>query len=190
MRTKSSYRFETISSLLATQAETHARACALRDPVGEQLNYKDLHRRVASICSQLGTFGLGRRSRIANVLPNGLNMSVMLLAVTSTSIAAPLDPAYREAEFQSYFTDIGVDCVIVPAGGGSSAARAVARKIDIPIVELASDGFTLVPRGTSPVSSAAAPIPRRRMAAGRYSRTISRSSCPRRVRPAVPREFR
>jgi acyl-CoA synthetase (AMP-forming)/AMP-acid ligase II/acyl carrier protein len=72
-------------------------------------------------------------------------MSVMLLAVSSTSIAAPLNPSYREAEFQSYLNDIHADCVIVLADDRHSPVRVVARKNDIPVVELASDGVTLIP---------------------------------------------
>ena len=144
MRIKSSYRFETIPNLLAAQAERYAGACALLEvPSAAQLNYSELYQRVRSISSQLGAFGLGRRSRVAIVLPNGLNMSVMLLAVTSTAIAAPLNPSYRDAEFQSYFNDIRADCVVV-ADGHWSPARAIARKNNIPTIELAPDGVSLI----------------------------------------------
>src|SRR5262245_52994857 len=113
MKSKSSYRFATIPDLLTVQAERHAGACAMQTTAADELSYRDLHQRVKNISSQLRALGLGRRSRVSIVLPNGLDMSVMLLAVSSTSIAAPLNPSYREAEFQSYLNDIHADCVIV-----------------------------------------------------------------------------
>jgi acyl-CoA synthetase (AMP-forming)/AMP-acid ligase II/acyl carrier protein len=131
--------------LLTAQAERRAGACAIQTPSAEELSYGDLHQRINNISSQLRALGLGRRSRVVIVLPNGLNMSVMLLAVTSTSIAAPLNPSYREAEFQSYLNDIHADCVIVLAEDHRSPVRVVARKNNIPIFELASDGVSLMP---------------------------------------------
>ena len=129
---KSIYRFETIPNLLTAQAERRAGACAIQTPSAEELSYGDLHQRINNISSQLRALGLGRRSRVVIVLPNGMNMSVMLLAVTSTSIAAPLNPSYREAEFQSYLNDIHADCAIVLAEDRRSPVRVVARKNNIP----------------------------------------------------------
>ncbi len=149
MNSKSHYRFETIPTLLSTQAERRPHACAIQTPDAEELSYRDLHQRAISISRQLRALGLGKRSRVVIVLPNGLNMSVMLLAVTSTSIAAPLNPFYREAEFQSYLNDIHADCVIVQGDDRLSPVRVVAQKNGIPLIELAADGVTLVPPSTA-----------------------------------------
>lgn len=130
--------------LLAIQVERHGGACALQIPGGEQLSYGDVGQRVGKVSGQLRALNLTGKSRVAIALPNGLNMSIMLLAVTSTAVAAPLNPAYREAEFLSYLNDIGADCIVVPAGSHSSPACAAARRSGIAIVELASDGVTLI----------------------------------------------
>ena len=140
---KSSYHFKTISNLLASQAERIGAARALRKLSGEQLSYQQLNERICKIAYQLRSWGLGARSRVGIVVPNGLDMSVILLAVTSTSVAAPLNPSYREAEFQSYLNDIQVDCIVVLEEDRVSPVRAIAQKMGIPIVELASDGITL-----------------------------------------------
>ena len=95
------------------------------------------------IAYQLRSWGLDERSRVGIVVPNGLDMSAILLAVTSTSVAAPLNPSYRESEFQSYLNDIQADCIIVLDKDRVSPVRAVAHDKGIPIVELASDGITL-----------------------------------------------
>ncbi len=143
-KSKSQYRFDKIADLLTRQAELRGTACALETPSGAQLSYTDLHRRVNNISAQLRAFGFGRSSRVVIVLPNGLNMAIMLLAVSSTAIAAPLNPSYREAEFEYYIKEIGANCVVVPADGGGSLARIVARRIGIPVLELNSDGSSLV----------------------------------------------
>jgi acyl-CoA synthetase (AMP-forming)/AMP-acid ligase II/acyl carrier protein len=143
MRDKSSYRYPTIPSLLAAKARQHANACALQTSSGEQLSYGEVHRRIGEISKSLSKLNLGRNSRVAIALPNGINMSVMLLAVTSTSIAAPLNPSYREAEFQSYLSDIGADCIVVPSESHLSPAHEAATKNGIPIIGLGPDGITI-----------------------------------------------
>src|SRR4029078_8587958 len=102
------------------------------------------------IAGQLGAFNLGRTSRVAIALPNGLDMSIMLLAVTSTAVAAPLQPAYREAEFLTYLNDIGADCIVVPADSHASPACAAAHRSGIAIIELAADGVTLTAARDTP----------------------------------------
>jgi oxalate---CoA ligase len=149
MNPKSFYRFETISNLLATQASRHPGACAIQTPLAEELNYSDLHQRVKIIAGQLRALGFDKHSRVALVLPNGLNLSVLLLAVSSASIAAPLNPFYREAEFHSYLSEIRADCVILPADDRQSPARLVARWMGIPVIELENDGVTLVPTSST-----------------------------------------
>jgi acyl-CoA synthetase (AMP-forming)/AMP-acid ligase II/acyl carrier protein len=140
---KSLYHFKTIPNLLSSQAERIGTACALRKPSGEQLSYQQLNERICKIAYQLRSWGLDERSRVGIVVPNGLDMSAILLAVTSTSVAAPLNPSYRESEFQSYLNDIQADCIIVLDKDRASPVRAVAHDKGIPIVELASDGITL-----------------------------------------------
>jgi len=143
MLSKSTYRFATIPNLLASQAERIGAARALLSRSGEQLSYQQLNERVCKIADQLRSWGLSPRSRIGIVAPNGLNMSVVLLAITSTSVAAPLNPSFREHEFQSYLDDIQVDCIVVLEEDRASSVRFVAEKKGIPIIELAPDGITL-----------------------------------------------
>jgi acyl-CoA synthetase (AMP-forming)/AMP-acid ligase II/acyl carrier protein len=141
MYQKSTYRFATIPNLLAGQAERNRTSCALKSRSGEKLSYYQLNERVCKLVSQLRSLGVGPRARVGIVMPNGLDMSVALLAITSASIAAPLNPSCREAELQSYLDDIQVDC-IVTAENCESPVRAVAGNKDIPILEFASDGIT------------------------------------------------
>jgi oxalate---CoA ligase len=70
------------------------------------------------------------------VLPNGPEMAVAFLSVASSATCAPLNPLYREAEFDFFLEDLAPRIVITLAGH-ASPVRAVADKRGIPIVELA-----------------------------------------------------
>jgi len=148
MNPKSFYRFETIPSLLAAQAGRYPGSCAIQTPLAEELTYSDLHQRTKTISGQLSALGFRKNARVALVVPNGLNLSVLLIAVSSTAIAAPLNPLYREAEFQSYLNDIRADCIILDAEDRQSPARLAAGRNAIPVIELAPDGITLAPSST------------------------------------------
>ncbi|HEY9704138.1 MAG TPA: acyl--CoA ligase, partial [Allocoleopsis sp.] len=79
--------------------------------------------------------GINRQDRVAVVLPNGIEMAVMFLAVTSVAICAPLNPAYRQQEFDFYLSDINAKAVIIQSGK-SQEAKLAAESLGIPIIEL------------------------------------------------------
>jgi acyl-CoA synthetase (AMP-forming)/AMP-acid ligase II len=80
-------------------------------------------------------------------------MAAAFLALASTAVTAPLNPAYTADEFGFYMTDLGVKAVIVERGG-DHPARAAAGACGIPIIELATTGsdagdFILTPLSES-----------------------------------------
>jgi oxalate---CoA ligase len=89
------------------------------------------------VVGRLQSMGIGRHDRVAIALPNGPEMAVAFLAVTAGAIAAPLNPEYRNDEFEFYLADLKAKALIVPAGTDSSPAMVVARKLNIPVVNLA-----------------------------------------------------
>jgi amino acid adenylation domain-containing protein len=62
-------------------------------------------------------------------------MAVAFVAVSAGATIAPLNPAYRDSEFDFYLTDLRAQAVMVQAGV-DSPARAVAQARGIPVVEL------------------------------------------------------
>ncbi len=78
------------------------------------------------LVARLNTLGLGRGDRVAVVLPNGPQMALAFLSVACCATCAPLNPAYREPEYDFYLSDLGAKALIMPAGL-ESPARAVAR---------------------------------------------------------------
>ena len=130
-----------LSELLAAHARQTPDAVALAAPgrspgaTGPLLSYRQLASNVGEIASTLKEMGVGRRDRVAVVLPNGPTMAAAFLGVSMGAICAPLNPAYRRSEFDFYFSDLGARAVILPAGDADSEARAAAAARGIPILE-------------------------------------------------------
>src|SRR5262249_17402637 len=83
----------------------------------------------------LRSLGIGRKDRVAIVLPNGPEMALAILAVAANATCAPLNPAYGTEELDRYIADLRPRALIVSAGI-DSAARSVAFSRGIPVVEL------------------------------------------------------
>ncbi len=97
---------------------------ALAAPGGPSLSYRSLKEQVERLAGYLRRAGVGRRDRVAIVLPNGMEAIVTFLAAAVAGTAAPLNPAYKQEEFQYYLADTGARVLIVPAGGAEAARLA------------------------------------------------------------------
>lgn len=121
--------------LFAEQATTYLNAPAILAPDRMPLPYAGLHQHICQTVGMLNSLGIARNDRVAIVLPNGPEMAVAFLAVAACATAAPLNPAYRAAEFDFYLDDLDAKAVIVTADV-ESLAREVAIVRNIPIIEL------------------------------------------------------
>ena len=101
----------------------------------DALSYAGLKSILEATIADLNAIGIGRGDRVAIVLPNGPEMAVAFLAVAAGASAAPLNPAYREDEFDFYMSDLGAKAVIVLDGDDTPAA-AVAKARGIPVLVL------------------------------------------------------
>jgi acyl-CoA synthetase (AMP-forming)/AMP-acid ligase II len=143
----------TISTLLASHP---ASAIAMRAFGAEPLTYGALRDLCATTEGALRAAEVDRGDRIAIVLPNGPMMATAFIAVASACSAAPLNPAYTEAEFAFYMGDLGVKLLFTddPAGPAALAARST----NTPVVLLRASGpagaFTLdLPPGQSTLAA-------------------------------------
>ena len=116
----------------------HDRAPALGAPGREPSSYGDLARQITRVADDLARAGVASDDRVAIALPNGPAMASCFLAVAANAAAAPLNPSYRDAEFEFYFSDLAPRAVILPAGE-ASPAREVATRAGIAIIELRED---------------------------------------------------
>ena len=110
---------------------------ALLAPAGEGfagLTAAKLLSQVDAIGRTLAASGIRRTDTLGIVLPNGPLMAVTFLGVAAHCAAAPLNPAYGEAELDYYFADLGIRAVILQAGV-ESPARKIARRRGLVVLE-------------------------------------------------------
>ncbi len=126
---------------------------AITAPGREPLNFNGLRRQVESTVAALNDFGIGRDDRVAIVLRNGPEMASAFVSAACASTAAPLNPAYRQPEYEFYLSDLSAKALILELGS-DSPARAAATGLGIPVLDLRADAnapagtFDLVREGT------------------------------------------
>ncbi len=123
-----------LAALLAGRAD----APAIGAPGRSAASYAVLHAQLDQVGEDLARAGIGAEDRVAIVLPNGPAMASCFVAVAAATSAAPLNPAYRDAEFEFYLDDLAPTAMIL-AAGDVSPARDVATRAGIPIIELIED---------------------------------------------------
>ncbi|MEM7465482.1 MAG: acyl--CoA ligase [Pseudomonadota bacterium] len=108
---------------------------AIAAPGMPSMPYQDLVNQGAHVRRKLNAAGIGADECVAIVVPNGPAMAAAFLAVAGTTAAAPLNPAYKHAEFEFYLDDLKASAVIVRRGF-ESPAREVAANHGISVIEL------------------------------------------------------
>jgi acyl-CoA synthetase (AMP-forming)/AMP-acid ligase II len=108
---------------------------AIESPGYQPLTYRELRMQITSFVKTLNSRGVSRNDRIAIVLPGGPEMAVALLSVEAGFTAAPLNPEYKEHEYEMYFSKLGINGIIVQKDY-HTAARSVARSHSIPVIEI------------------------------------------------------
>jgi len=125
----------TIYQLIQTQAEINPENIAILDVNRKPLTYKGLHYQIKQVVFTLKAMGVERNDRVAIALPNGSEMAVAFLAVSSYATAAPLNPNYRTQEFEFYLQNLNAKALIIQPRVAEDAII-VAKKLGIPLVQL------------------------------------------------------
>jgi acyl-CoA synthetase (AMP-forming)/AMP-acid ligase II len=125
--------FTTVSELLKAGKDGDP---ALGAPETAPLNFAGLRALAAKTIADLNAMSIGRDDRVAIVLPNGPEMAAAFLCVAAGATTAPLNPAYRQEEFEFYIADLKAKALLVQAGD-ETPARAAAAKLGVPTIELA-----------------------------------------------------
>jgi oxalate---CoA ligase len=122
----------TLKDLLASGRDDAVAIAAHEAP---PLTYEGLRALIERTCATLNDLGIGLGDRVAIVLPNGPEMATAFLCVASAATSAPLNPAYKQEEFEFYLEDLRAKALIVEAGSESPALRA-AEKLGVAVLTL------------------------------------------------------
>ena len=88
------------------------------------ISFDVLRATIERMAGQLRTLDIHRGDRVAIVLPNGPEMAITFLAVSSCATAAPLNPKYREDEYRFYLEDLGAKALVTIEGDAAVAHAA------------------------------------------------------------------
>lgn len=124
--------FATAFAPVLAWAEKAPRSVAVAAPGLPDLYFDEFAADIIDIGIALRSHGVQRNDVVGIVLPNGPEAATAFLGVSAAATAAPLNPGYREPEFEFYMTDLGMKAVIVPAGEyGPAVTVAEAHGIDV-----------------------------------------------------------
>ncbi|KAF2790293.1 AMP-binding enzyme [Melanomma pulvis-pyrius CBS 109.77] len=107
------------------------------------LSHQQLLDQVLSFQKKLAAVGISPREAVGIALPNSLEFVIAFLAVAlQRAICAPLNPAYKQDEFEFYFDDLKAPLVLVPRGAimGNGEVIMAARKCKVAIAEVYWNG--------------------------------------------------
>lgn len=138
-----------------------ANRAVLGAPDREDLSLRELLARLDGVARTLGAAGVRRGHCVAIAAPNGPEAAVAFLAVTAglDCVAAPLNPASRQAELEFTLRDTGASVFLVEASLASpeSAFLGAADAVGVPVFVLLPEpggpagAFTLERRDGRPV---------------------------------------
>jgi len=132
----------TISLLLRERAQGQPDAPALLAPGRAPLSFAQLWEESRGLAGCLEALGVSPSTRVAVVVPNGLEAAVAFLGVAACATCAPLNPASQPSEFRFYLGDTRAQYLIVQKGA-RGPARSVAEEMGVKVVEIelaAADG--------------------------------------------------
>ncbi|MES1150579.1 MAG: AMP-binding protein, partial [Dongia sp.] len=115
-----------------------AKAEAIGAPGRKPMTRGELMELVDKTGGALRSIGVGPEDAVGIVMPNGPENAAAFVAVACWATAAPLNPGYREDEFDFYLGDLNAKALIIQAGP-DAPARAVAAKRGIRVIELIPD---------------------------------------------------
>jgi acyl-CoA synthetase (AMP-forming)/AMP-acid ligase II len=146
---KQSVPFSCLPRLLEYHAKRIPDLPAILAPGRAPLTYGRLYQHIETMGRALRAMGIGRRDRVAVVLPNGPEMTVAILTVAANAACAPMNPAYAAEELDRYFADLRPRALLTQAGTDSPARRvALSRGVRVVEISSAPDGeaglFTLL----------------------------------------------
>ncbi len=137
---------------------------AIESPGYQPLTYRDLRAQITYVVRSLNARGFRPNDRIAVTMPNGPHAAVAILSIMAGFTVIPFNSQYKEPEYASLFSFLGIKAVLVQKGE-ASAAGTVAEAHKIPVIEVSCSQetaglFTLVPEADTKAKEAIYATPR------------------------------
>jgi acyl-CoA synthetase (AMP-forming)/AMP-acid ligase II len=145
---------ELFGDIGSSQAAIIAPAC------DAAVSYRDLAVQIERLAAALRGSGLAPGDCVATVLPNGLEILVLFLALTRARlVAAPLNPAYKADELLFFMQDAQARAVI--ADPSNEAVREAAANLNLRLWSPAVAGGVVEIESLSKGANGSAEVPRR-----------------------------
>ncbi|KXT11070.1 hypothetical protein AC579_8549 [Pseudocercospora musae] len=101
------------------------------------ITYQRLYSDVLAFQHKLAALGISAGAAVSIALPNSYPFIVSFLAASwQRGIAAPLNPAYKQSEFEFYIDDLSSSLVLVPQGQADGPAVKAARRYNAAVAEV------------------------------------------------------
>jgi acyl-CoA synthetase (AMP-forming)/AMP-acid ligase II len=111
-------------SVLMDQSARSDRAFVVPES-GQVLSYGQVADRIEALAACLAGAGVRRGDRVALAMPNGPDLLMLLLAVTTLgAAAAPVNPAFTESEFELFLSSVSPKFFLIPDGRLAAAVDA------------------------------------------------------------------
>nr|WP_231402876.1 AMP-binding protein [Caenimonas aquaedulcis] len=121
--------------MLSSRAQATPDTLAIHAHGRTGLSFAQLRDHIVSIQSSLNRLGAGRGDRVAIVLPGGPELATACLGVAACSIATPVNPDFKQAEYEVVLARLAPRIVLTLAGG-QHPVRAAARALNIPVIDV------------------------------------------------------
>ena len=134
-------------STLADSFSHDSNATAIIIPGSPTLtvSYKQLASDVSAFQHKLTKLGITPAAAVSIALPNSYPFIVAFLAASwQRAIAAPLNSAYKQSEFEFYIDDLSSALVLVPKGESTGPAVKAAKKYNAAVAECYWNGQEVV----------------------------------------------
>lgn len=115
---------------------SNATAVIVPGPPTLEISYKQLSADVLNFQRKLAQLGITPGAAVSIALPNSYPFIVAFLAAAwQRGIAAPLNPAYKQSEFEFYIDDLSSALVLVPQGQADGPAVKAAKRYNAAVAE-------------------------------------------------------
>jgi len=129
---------QALKDVLEASAARDSGAPAIGTPGCVPVTYGRLLRHADDVHGVLRRSGIGPQDRVVLVAPSGPELAAAIISIAASTVCFPLNPEFREDEFDFFLTDLKASALIVDSRIDSPARRSAGRH-GIPVVELTPD---------------------------------------------------